>query len=433
VLIIYFLLFIQVYLGSARKMVHAGEARAEGEKLLLQRSSVNPPPRLVRYAADGTCIADEKLDDAVSISSLALPPSSVPDDNVVGIAWKTDSGKELVTTARITIICDGMYSTLRSKVSGASPRTISYFSGVLLHHPENNPPLPHPGRGHVILMKPSPVLLYQIAPTHTRLLADIPARNLEQNGELNDEEARAKAIRNYLETNVMSQIPEVSRASLEEALKTQEPVTMPCKHLPAVEAVRPGSILLGDSWNMRHPLTGGGMTVALRDAETLRNVLRDLDLQKASWNEVEARVAEFRSVRTLHASTINILSIALYRVFSCPPTDNGTRARLRDACIDYLALGGPFAAGPIGLLSGLSPRPSILIMHFFAVAVHAIVHTLFPFPTLQRMRRGYDLLHIACVILMPLLVSERVEGWSSTPVLSLVNFFFPWKDIVLTE
>lgn len=40
---------------------------------------------------------------------------------------------------------------------------------------------------------------------------------------------------------------------------------------------------MGDAFNMRHPLTGGGMTVALSDIVVLRNLLRPLhDLRDAS-------------------------------------------------------------------------------------------------------------------------------------------------------
>lgn len=39
---------------------------------------------------------------------------------------------------------------------------------------------------------------------------------------------------------------------------------------------QPGALLLGDAFNMRHPLTGGGMTVALSDAKLLCDMLRPL-------------------------------------------------------------------------------------------------------------------------------------------------------------
>lgn len=37
-----------------------------------------------------------------------------------------------------------------------------------------------------------------------------------------------------------------------------------------------GVLLLGDAYNMRHPLTGGGMSVALNDVRIWRSLLQDV-------------------------------------------------------------------------------------------------------------------------------------------------------------
>lgn len=52
--------------------------------------------------------------------------------------------------------------------------------------------------------------------------------------------------------------------------------SMPNRSMPASPLPTPGAILLGDAFNMRHPLTGGGMTVALSDVVVLRDLLRPL-------------------------------------------------------------------------------------------------------------------------------------------------------------
>lgn len=51
---------------------------------------------------------------------------------------------------------------------------------------------------------------------------------------------------------------------------------MPNKSMPANPQPTPGALLLGDAFNMRHPLTGGGMTVALSDIVVLRDLLKPL-------------------------------------------------------------------------------------------------------------------------------------------------------------
>jgi len=60
------------------------------------------------------------------------------------------------------------------------------------------------------------------------------------------------------------------------------------------------------------------------------------------------------------ASTINTLAGALYKVFSASPDQ--ARKELRQACFDYLSLGGSFSTGPVALLSGLNPRPLSLVL-----------------------------------------------------------------------
>ena len=51
---------------------------------------------------------------------------------------------------------------------------------------------------------------------------------------------------------------------------------MPNRSMPAAPHPTPGALLMGDAFNMRHPLTGGGMTVALSDIVVLHNLLKPL-------------------------------------------------------------------------------------------------------------------------------------------------------------
>jgi squalene monooxygenase len=435
--------------GSVRRLVHAGEARRAGAAHSALRTGVRPAAPFAGYGLDGACLPPAHDAGAAGDAPNALAASApLPDDDdaaVVGVAWH-DAAGEHVTTARLTVICDGMFSVLRPKLSAGVPRTVSYFCGLLLAHAPGAPPVPYPQRGHVVMADPSPVLLYQISSTETRLLADVPAAVIEgaaasaaagdDNGDGGDDiaAARAAALRSHFERTIVPQLPAASRGAVLAALAAQEPVVMPCKQLAAAPSSRAGAVLLGDSWNMRHPLTGGGMTVALRDVEALRGALAGADLRGAAAPVsagLQARLAAFAARRASHAATINILANALHRVMSAPASDDGRRARLRAACIEYMGLGGPFSAGPVGLLSGLTPRPTVLILHFVAVALHATARALLPLPTPARARAGYDLLHVACIILMPLLAAERIAGWSSPALLAAVDAVFPWKGKVL--
>lgn len=93
------------------------------------------------------------------------------------------------------------------------------------------------------------------------------------------------------------------------------------------------------------------------------------------------------------AATINTLAGALYKVF-CASTDQA-RKEMREACFDYLSLGGVCSTGPVALLSGLKPQPLSLVLHFFAVAVYGVGRLLLPFPTPQRLLAGVRLILVS--------------------------------------
>lgn len=68
---------------------------------------------------------------------------------------------------------------------------------------------------------------------------------------------------------------------------------------------------------------------------------------------------------------------------------------MREACFDYLSLGGVFSAGPVSLLSGLNPRPLSLVLHFFAVAVYGVGRLCLPFPSPSRVWIGARLISVS--------------------------------------
>lgn len=134
------------------------------------------------------------------------------------------------------------------------------------------------------------------------------------------------------------------------------------------------------------------MTVALSDIVVLRDLLRPLnDLHDVSTlcNYLES----FYTLRKPVASTINTLAGALYQVFCASP--DPARQEMRQACFDYLSLGGIFASGPVALLSGLNPKPLSLVAHFFAVAVYGVGRLLIPYPSPKRAWLGARLLSVS--------------------------------------
>ncbi|KAG4965034.1 hypothetical protein JHK85_040009 [Glycine max] len=107
------------------------------------------------------------------------------------------------------------------------------------------------------------------------------------------------------------------------------------------------------------------------------------------------------------ASTINTLAGALYKVFCASPDQ--ARKEMRQACFDYLSLGGLFSEGPVSLLSGLNPRPLSLVLHFFAVAIYGVGRLLLPFPSPKRVWIGARLISGASAIILPIIKAEGIR------------------------
>lgn len=82
---------------------------------------------------------------------------------MAGVLYKSAAG-EATAHAHLTIVCDGMYSSLRTKLSEPNIQLPSYFVGLLL----TDCSLPWDNYGHVVLAKPSPILFYPISSTEVR-------------------------------------------------------------------------------------------------------------------------------------------------------------------------------------------------------------------------------------------------------------------------
>ncbi|XP_041011633.1 squalene monooxygenase SE1-like [Juglans microcarpa x Juglans regia] len=313
---------------------------------------------------------------------------------VKGVHYKTKTGQELTAHAPLTVVCDGCFSNLRRSLCKPMVDIPSCFVGLVLENCE----LPYANHGHVVLGDPSPILFYPISGTEIRCLVDVPGQKVPSvaNGEMSQ----------YLKTVVAPQVPPELYNAFISAVDKGNIRSMPNRSMPAAPHPTPGALLMGDAFNMRHPLTGGGMTVALSDIAVLRDLLsplRNLNDAYSLCNYLES----FYTLRKPVASTINTLAGALYKVFCASP--DPARKEMRQACFDYLSLGGVFSTGPVSLLSGLNPRPLSLVLHFFAVAVYGVGRLLLPFPSPKRMWIGARLITGASGIIFPIIKAEGVR------------------------
>eukprot|EP01102_Stenamoeba_stenopodia_P004746 TRINITY_DN1508_c0_g1_i3.p2 TRINITY_DN1508_c0_g1~~TRINITY_DN1508_c0_g1_i3.p2 ORF type:complete len:502 (-),score=108.56 TRINITY_DN1508_c0_g1_i3:1968-3473(-) len=304
-------------------------------------------------------------------------------DVVKGVSYRKKDGTVEEALAPLTVVCDGCFSALRKDLTDAQYSLKSYFAGLVLDC--KSPVL---GHGNVVLANPTPVLLYPISSKETRALVDLPEMPKENGG-----------IVAYMRDVIAPQIPETARDAFLDAVNQGRTKTMPNRILAASpNATKTGVVLLGDALNMRHPLTGGGMTVALTDVFNLGNALKGIDFTNSQ--EVGQRVEEFYVERKKPASSINILSVALYDVFSERFSD------LREACFSYLKMGGFFCRGPISLLAGISRSDTLLFFHFFLVALYGVGRTVVPRCTFGNIYKAYAMLRDAVHIIQPLTVTE---------------------------
>lgn len=327
------------------------------------------------------------------------------DGNVVNIV-KDDKGTVIgvevankgIFKASLTICCDGIYSKFRKELGeDFVPSVGSYFVGLDLEDAD----LPAKNHGHVILGKHAPVLIYQVSPKHSRILCAYRSTTLPKKAD----------VMKYLQDDVYNALPESVKPSFKKAMKSNDGSNvyraMPNQYLTARLNLVPGYLCVGDSLNMRHPLTGGGMTVGLHDAVLLTKGLSTLsNEQLADHGAVLEKLMKFHDDRKGLDSVINTLSIALYSLFAA---DNSSLSILQKGCFHYFLRGGECVNGPIGLLSGMSPSPSLLFTHFFKVAFFSCwlnfkEKGIFGFPI--ALYQNTSALISACFVLLPPLLKE---------------------------
>lgn len=315
--------------------------------------------------------------------------------SIKGVLYKTKAGQELAASASLTIVCDGCFSNLRRNLCNPKIEVPSYFVGLLLE--DYN--LPYANRAYFIL-KDTIVIAYPISSNEIRCLVDVPGSKQPPifNGEM----------ASYLKTVVAPQMPPELYNAFICAIDKGNIRTMPNRIMSASPYPTPGAFLIGDSLNMRHAVTGGGMTVGLSDVVLLRDLLRPLnDLSNAA--SICKYLESFYILRKPTAFAINTLASTLHIVFSSSDQDP-SRKEMKEAFFNYLSLGGVFSEGLMALLSGLNPDPLSLVFHCFAMLAYAVGRLLLPFPTPKRMCIAAKLILVGSGIIFPILKAEGIRA-----------------------
>lgn len=320
---------------------------------------------------------------------------------VIGVQAK-EKDEVVEYHAKLVISCDGIYSKFRKELSQDNVPTIgSYFIGLYL----KDAVLPMEGKGHVLLGDHSPVLIYPVSPNETRVLCAFASTKPPSSA--NDE------VYTYLRDQVLPIVPKETLPAFKVALEERKFRIMPNQYLSAMKQGSEnhlGFILLGDSLNMRHPLTGGGMTVGLNDSVLLAKLLHPKYVPDLGDHQLIAqRMKVFHRKRKNLDAVINTLSIALYSLFAA---DKKSLKILQNGCFRYFERGGECVNGPIGLLCGMLPFPMLLFNHFFSVAFYAIYINFvnrglagFPIALVE----AFDALFTAVIVFTPYLWKEIVQ------------------------
>ena len=277
---------------------------------------------------------------------------------VVGVACQTEGKKDYYFGA-VTLVADGYASKFRKEYLPYQPQVRSKFYGLEMIDAE----LPMPNHGHVVLTDAPPILIYQIGTHETRVLVDVPEN-------LPSASVKAGGVKNHMLNVALPNLPECVQPAFRRAIEEGKLRSMPNSFLPPATQKTPGLIMLGDAMNMRHPLTGGGMTVAFNDVVTIADLLSPERVPNLEDTEAVLKaMGQFHWSRKSGSSVINILAMALYSLFAA---NNSNMTALKNGCFRYFQRGGVCVSEPCGMLSGLIRNPWTLVYHFFSVAFYAV-------------------------------------------------------------
>lgn len=283
------------------------------------------------------------------------------------------------------IAADGKGSSVRKMAGIADDReTIGFTAGVELR----DATLPAPTYAHVVLGAWGPILAYPILKNEdgsitTRVTLDLP-RELPAKGD---------AIKQHLLRAYVPFLPMPLSQQVAAAIKAHEgPLEMaPTVNLPARQAVLPGLALIGDAAGCSHPITASGMTMGLRDAETLgqQALRRRFAPAGEPWLDGGA-LRRYRDVHDRYVPTRQALADAIYEAFR--GEQEGPRA-IRRALFDYWASGESARRRSMALLSCVEARPSVFLTEYLKTARWALEGSFVPkhateYPMVDRVRQA---------------------------------------------
>lgn len=305
--------------------------------------------------------------------------------HIVGVVARDPQKQSVSIQCDLVIGADGKSSATR-KLAGIRDdgrETIGFTAGLEVLDAR----LPLPTYAHVLLGAWGPTLAYPIhrhrdGSISTRLTFDLP-RDLPVKG---------GKVRDYL---LRAYVPFLPRELGQDVAKTlrssSRPMDMaPTVNLPATRTVLPGLALVGDAGGCSHPITASGMTMGLRDAETIGlEAKRRAHATGEPWLDVSS-LQRYCAEHDRYVPTRQALADAIYEAFR--GEREGSRA-IRRALFQYWMSGEQARARSMALLSCAERRPSVFLSEYLKTARHALGTSLMPrhathYPIEDRVRQA---------------------------------------------
>lgn len=307
-------------------------------------------------------------------------------DRVCGVVVLDPEKKRHTLTCDLVVAADGKNSSVRKAagISDEGRETIGFTAGVSV----TDATLSRDTYAHVMLGAWGPVLAYPIqnekdGTVTTRVTLDLPK----------DLPAKGAALKDHLLEAYVPFLPAPLSAQVAEAIR-KHPGNLymaPTVNLPAPAAMLPGLVLVGDAGGCSHPVTASGMTMGLRDAETLGEEAQRRAAAPADepWFD-EGSLRRYRSQHDRYVPTRQALADAIYEAFR--GEREGSRA-IRRALFEYWESGPSARSRSMALLSCSEGRPSVFLTEYLKTARHALSSSLVPqharrFPVADRVRRA---------------------------------------------
>ncbi|KAG8364172.1 hypothetical protein BUALT_Bualt19G0099400 [Buddleja alternifolia] len=309
---------------------------------------------------------------------------------IKGVQYKTSNGQHLRAYAPLTVVCDGCFSSLRKFLAKPKIDKPSHVVGLIVENCE----LPHPSHAHLVIANPSAFVLYPISSTEIRFLIDIPGPKLPSisNGQM----------ATFLKTMVAPKVPPEMYSAFISSVDKGDIRTMPIRCMPAAPRHTPGALLLGDALNMRHALSGAGMTVALNDIALLCDLFKTLDLWDTTT--VMKYTTHFYNTRKPMSFALNVLPDSAYKVIYSIPEE--LREKVLQAAFDYLSLEFSFTRELVGLISGLNVESWTTFLHVFATGSYVTGAMFLPVPSPDRVYAAARFASSAASIVIPTILDE---------------------------